>query len=71
MGLAFSVRHVLAEKRKGKPAISGDPTIDKAIWEIAEVLREIAMNGSAPEADQRVDAVINIAESPENENARE
>ena len=70
MRLAFSVRQVLSEKRKGKPAISGDPAIDKALWEIAEVLGEIAKNGSAPEADQRGDAVINIEESAENENAR-
>ena len=71
MRLAFSVKEVLSRKRKGKPALTGDPALDNALWEIAEVFGEIARNGAAPEADQREDAVINIEESAENENARE
>ena len=29
-------------KGKGRPALSGDPLLDSALWQLAEVLAEIA-----------------------------
>ena len=67
MGLAFSVRQVLSEKRKGKVALTGNTPLDEALWELAEVLAEIARNGSAPEAGQKESSTINTKESATDE----
>ena len=60
---ALSVREVLSGKRKGMSILSGDPALDKALWDIAEVLKEIAEKSPASKADQREGSIINTEES--------
>ena len=67
MGPTFSVRGVLAEKRKGKPALSDDPLLDEPLWELAEVLWEIARNGPTTEAGRRESPTVNTEESAKDE----
>jgi len=44
------------EKPKGiSPVVSGDPTTDRALWELFRVLDDIA-TGEATEADEGLDA---------------
>ena len=64
---AFSAKVVLAKKRKGKPALSGHPSLDEALWTLAEVLGEIARNGSALEAGQGEGSTIDPRESATDE----
>jgi len=61
MGQTFSGEGVLAKRRKGKVALTGNTPLDEALWELAEVLAEIARNGSAPEAGQKEGSTINPA----------
>ena len=67
MGPTFSGEGVLAKRRKGKVALTGNTPLDEALWELAEVLAEIARNGSAPEAGQEEGSTINTKESATNE----
>ena len=67
MGPTLSGRGVLAEKRKGKPALTGNTPLDEAIWELAEVLAEIARDVSAQEACQREGSTINTEASATDE----
>ncbi len=63
----FSGKGVLAEKRKGKPALTGNTPLDDALWEIAELLAEIARNESASEAGQGEGSTIDTKESATDE----
>ena len=58
---------VLAKKRKGKPALSGHQPLDEALWALAEVLAEIARNGSALEAGQGEGSTLDPRESATDE----
>ena len=66
MGPTSSNREVVA-KRKGKPALSDDPLLDEALWELAEVVWEIARNGPTTEAGQRKSSTVNSEESATDE----
>ena len=65
MGPTFSGEGVLAKRRKGKVALTGNTPLDEALWELAEVLAEIARN--APEAGQKEGSTINTKESATDE----
>ena len=67
MGQTFSGKGVLAKRRKGKAALTGNTPLDEALWEIAEVLWEIARNGPTTEAGQRESPTVNTEESATDE----
>ncbi len=67
MGPTFSGEGVLAKRRKGKVALTGNTPLDEAVWELAEVLAEIARNGSALEAGQGEGSTIDPRESATDE----
>ena len=67
MGPTLSGGRALSEKRKGKPALSGDPPVDEALLELAEVLWEIARNGTGPEVGQEEASTFNPEDSAKDE----
>ncbi len=48
---------VLAKRKKGKPTLSGDLSLDGALWELAEALQAI-VGTSTPTGDNQVQGSI-------------